>query len=301
MLWLIICILSYFLFSIAATVDKHLLVGGITNPKVYAFYVGTLGILVLILIPFVGFSIPNLFQVALGVTSGMIYTFASFCLYSAMRHFEVSRVIPAIGGLVPLFSLGLIYLLSGGKEVFLPEEFLIFILLVLGSVLINFDKGKFLNLKSLKLIVLAAFLFSFSFILAKYVYSAQPFWSGFIWMRIGGFIAAIFFLFSIEVRKELFQNRVTFRKNTAALFLSNQAIGAGAFVLLNWSISLAPLIYLTIINALAGIEYVFLFIFTVFLSLKFPKILKEEISRGIILQKITAILLIGTGLVLLAL
>jgi len=41
-------------------------------------------------------------------------------------------------------------------------------------------------------------------------------------------------------------------------------------------------------------------IFAVLLSLKFPKILKEEVSREILLQKIVAILLIGGGLTLLA-
>ena len=69
----------------------------------------------------------------------------------------------------------------------------------------------------------------------------------------------------------------------------------------NWAIFLAPLAFLAIINALQGVQYVFLLIFAVLLSLKFPQILKEEISREIIFQKVVAILLIGGGLVILAL
>jgi len=71
-------------------------------------------------------------------------------------------------------------------------------------------------------------------------------------------------------------------------------------VLQNWAVALAPLIYLAFINALQGVQYVFLLIFTAFLSLKLPQILKEEISRKIISQKIIAILLIGGGLAILA-
>jgi hypothetical protein len=43
-----------------------------------------------------------------------------------------------------------------------------------------------------------------------------------------------------------------------------------------------------------------LLIFAVFLSFKFPHILKEEFSGKILFQKIFAILLIGVGLALLA-
>jgi hypothetical protein len=55
------------------------------------------------------------------------------------------------------------------------------------------------------------------------------------------------------------------------------------------------------INALQGVQYVFLLIFAIILSFKLPKILKEEISREIIFQKVAAILLIGAGLILIAL
>lgn len=300
MFWLIFAILSYFFWALVSTIDKYLLMGRIPDAKVYSFYVGVLGISALFLIPFVGFSIPEPSQVALSLLSGALYILAAFSFYNALRLFEVSRVVPAIGGLLPLFTFGLIYFFSQGKETFTPLEFLAFILLISGSVLVVFEREKFVTLKGFQSAALAAFLFSFSFILAKYVYSAQPFWSSFIWMRVGGFLAAICFIFTKEVKEELFKAKAIFQKKTAVLFLASQALGAGAFILLNWAIFLAPLVYLTIINALAGVEYVFLFIFTAILSLKFPQILKEKISGKIIFQKIIAILLISGGLTLLA-
>jgi len=71
-------------------------------------------------------------------------------------------------------------------------------------------------------------------------------------------------------------------------------VGAGAFILQNWAIALAGLAYLSIINALQGVQYVFLFILT-------GLILKEGLSKKVILQKFFAIILIGIGLVFLAL
>ncbi len=300
MLWLVVAISAYFLFAVVALGDKYLL-SGPPNPKSYSFYVGVLGILALVLIPFVGFSIPEISQILLSFLAGAIFIFALFGLYTGLENFEASRIVPAIGGLLPLFTLGLVYLFSYGKEVLTSGDLLAFILLISGSCLIVFKKGKSITSKSLQIAAITAFLFAIAFVLTKFVYLSQPFWSGFIWMRIGGFLAAICFIFTREVKKEIFEKKFTFQKKTGTIFLFNQGIGAGAFILQNWAIALVPLGLLAFINALEGTKYLFLLIFTILFALKFPKILKEEISRKILFQKILAILLIGGGLVLLAL
>ena len=108
-----------------------------------------------------------------------------------------------------------------------------------------------------------------------------------------------FLLFSADVKEEILKKGKIIPKS-AGLYFLDQGLGGGANILQNWAIALAPLVYVAIVNALAGTQYVFLLIFTIFLSLKFPKILKEKVSREILLQKIVAILLIGGGLTLLA-
>jgi hypothetical protein len=303
MTWLIVAISSYLILAAVFLVDKYLLTGSIPNPKVYTFYVGTLGILVLVFAPFVGFYIPTIPQIILAFSAGAIYIYALFWFYKSLQLFEASRVVPAIGGLTPLFTFALIYLFSRGREILSFLEIIAFIFLILGSVLISLKKEKLINIKSLKFSVLTAFLLSLSFVLIKYVYLVQPFWNGFIWRSVGGFLMAIcFFVFFPEIKKEIFiKRREKFPKKTAIIFLTNQTAGAGAAILQNWAIFLVPLAYVSFINALQGVQYVFLLIFAIILSFKLPKILKEEISREIIFQKVAAILLIGAGLVLIAL
>ena len=300
MLWLIIIIFAYFLLAISTLGDEYLL-NGPPNPKNYSFYVGILGVFVLLLIPFVGFSIPSLSQIILSLLAGSFLVLASFCYYTALEHFEVSRVAPAIGGFLPLFTFGFVYFFSGEKQSLMLVQIIAFTLLIFGSIFITFEKQKSISLKSLKITVLAAFLFAVTFILTKYVYINQPFWNGFLWMRIGGFLTAIFFLFSQGVRDEIFRRKSTFQKKTGVVFLGNQVVGAGAFLLQNWAIALVPLSFLPFINALEGTKYIFVLIFSILLSIKLPQLLKEKISKGIIIQKIVAILLIIGGLVLLTL
>lgn len=300
MSWLIITILFYLMLAVAFLVDKYLLAGPVPNAKALSFYIGILGILALLLAPFVGFYIPEIKQIVLAISAGASFIYALYWFFRALRLFEISRVVPAIGGISPFFILGLIYIFSGGKESLKLWEFLSFLLMVLGSVFITYEKEKKISLESLKISIIAAFFFALSFVLTKYVYLQNSFWTGFIWTKIGGVLMALFFLLSREMREELFKARINFSKKTAIIFLSGQAVGFGSNVLQNLAFAIAPLIYLSVISALQGIQYVFLLAFTVFLSFKFPQILKEEVSKKILLQKILAILLIGGGLVALA-
>ena len=242
MLWLTITISFYLILSVVFLVDKYLLAGPIPDPKIYTFYVGTLGILLLILAPFVGFYVPEISQIVLSILAGAIFIYALFWFNKALRLFEASRVIPAIGGLIPLFTFGLVYIFSFGKESLSFSESIAFVLIVFGSIFITLKKEKLINRKSLQISALASFLFSLSFILTKYVYLNQPFWNGYIWIRIGGFLMALcFFLFAPEVKEEIFKKKISFKKKTIGIFLSNQIAGAGANILQNWAIALAGL------------------------------------------------------------
>jgi len=294
MLWLIIIIIAYFLFSITSLGDKYLLVGP-PDPKIYSFYVGALSILVLILAPFVGFFIPDLFTIIFCLFVGIIYLFAIFSAYQGLEYFEASRIIPALGGLVPIFTFLFIYLFSGGKEILGLKEMIAFALLVVASVLITYVPKKKIISESLKISIIGAIFFSLVFVMSKYVYSMLPFWTGFIWIRVGVFLTALLLLFSKKARKDVFsKKKSSFNKKTGTIFVVNQIVGAGAFVLQSWSVALVPLAFVSIINAMQGVQYIFLFIFTLF----FLKSLREEISRRIIIQKVIAIIIIIIGLVI---
>ncbi len=308
MTWLIAAVSAYFILAVVFLIDKYLLSGRIPNPKMYCFYVGILNSLAVFLIFFVNFYIPSYYLLFLSLISGALFIFSLFWLYKALFIFEVSRVIPTVGGLLPLFSFSSVYIFSGGKESLGIWGLLAFFFLVVGSVLITYKKTK-MSLRSFLFSALSAFLLSLSFVLSKYVYLKGPFWVSFIWIKIGGGIFALVLLFlSREVRESIkrtvfSEKKVKKRKSpkTAAVFITNQVLGGGAHILQNYSFFLAPsAIYISLINALQGTQYLFLFIFALIISLKFPQVIKEEVSKKIIIQKLLAILLIGVGIGLLA-
>jgi hypothetical protein len=302
MLWLWITISFYFILAVVFLIDKHFLTGPIPKPEVYTFYIGISWVLVLLLVPFVNFYIPEIKQIIISFLAGASFVYGILWFNKSLCKFEASRVVPAVGAMSPLFTFFMVYISSSEKEALPFSGIVAFLLLILGSILISLEKGKFINIQSLKNSLVAAFLFSLSSVLTKYVYLRQTFWNGFIWTKIGGVLTALlFFIFYREIREEIFKKRDIFPKETFALFVSNQSLGAVSNILQNWAFNIVPIAYLAVIQVLQGAQYAFLLILTILLSLKFPKFIKEEISRGVITQKIVAILLIGVGIAILAL
>ena len=296
MIWLTAVIFSYFLFAAASLGDRYLLIGP-PNPKIYSFYVGVLGVLVLILAPFTGFFVPGAFQIIFSFLPGAVFVLSLLALYYSLERFEVSRIIPALGGFMPVLTFALAFLILGSQGVFGWQKALPFALLVAGSVFITLERSFKFSFKAMGFAFLSAFFLSLYFVLAKISYSNLGFWPGFIWIRIGSFLAALLLLFFKDVRSEAFKKKQSsFTKKTGTIFISVQVIGAGAVILQNWAIALAPAAFISFVSALQGIQYAFLFIF----GLLFHRFLKEKVSKRAVLQKLFAIVLIGIGLAILA-
>ena len=136
MSWLAVAVLAYFLFAVVFLIDKYLLVSSIKNPKLYTFYTGFLRVLIVFLIPFTDFSVPGIPQVILSFLAGGFFVFGLFWFFKGLQLFEPSRVVPAIGGAIPVFTFSLVFLLSLGKEIPLPRDLLALLILICGSVLI---------------------------------------------------------------------------------------------------------------------------------------------------------------------
>lgn len=298
MIWLFLAIAGYFLLAVAALVDKYLLAGPLPNPKTYTFYVGLTGGVGFLLIPFF-LEIPSISIIALGLIAGALRIVGLFAMFSGLFKFEASRIIPALGGGLAIFTAVFTFLLAGETEIVAIENILPFLLLVGGAILISIERRASVTLQSLLYALVAAFFLAISFVFSKFVYLAQPFLSGLIWMLLGGFLTSLLFLGSKELREQLRQ-RESFPKKTALIFVGNQVVGGGGVLFLSLAVFLVPFGLLPLINAVSGTEYVFLFILALLLSWRFPGMLKERISLQVIIQKIISLLLIGTGLALFA-
>ncbi len=296
MLWLLVALAGFFLFAVTALIDKFLLAGRLDDPKIYAFYVGILSSAALLLLPLGFWSNPAwpIFLLAAGAGAAQIY--GDYFYFSALKRLEASRAVPVVGSLVPIFAFFLTVAVSGGNAVLGQKEMVGFFLLIAGGWLMM-ARGIAIKKDGVFFVLTAPLFFAANVVLAKLVYLQLPFLQGFLLMAFGSAGAAVTFLLAKSVRQAVFLPRKSRGKGQPnLLFFLGQGMGAGAFLLQSFAVSLAPQADVPVINAMAGVQYALIFVFTLILARRFPKIFKEKISPLILAQKIGAILFIISGL-----
>lgn len=296
-LWLLFIILAYFFFSLSSLGDK-LILSGTPKPRTYTFYVGVLGLSVFLFLPFVEFRLPNTQTMLWIVAEAFVYIASVYVLFTAVKKFEISRVAVTIGAAQPVFVFIIVWLLWGGQA-FSKTSILAFLLLLIGSIIISIEKKFKPQSGYFKLTLLAGLLFSVDYVITKIIFNAEPFLLSLFWMRVIAFFLVLLLLFSKNARKDIFAKKGFLNKKTASLLVATQTFGGLGLFFQSFAISLAPIAMLPILNSLRGVQYVFLFAMILILSLFLPKILKEKISKKIILQKTAAIIIIAAGLALL--
>jgi drug/metabolite transporter (DMT)-like permease len=296
-MWVIIAISSYFFTALANTIDKIVVSKFIPKPVIYAFYVGILGVLSLVLIPF-GVSLPTFGVLVAALIAGMGFVTSLFLMYSGLVRGETTRVVPILHGTIPIATFIFAY-------IFLHERLAIthliaFAFLFVGLVIISYHKNekkrKVQNYAFLWYALASGIVFGATYTISKFVYTNQEFISGFFWMRMGAFLGALI-LFSIpKNRKAIIDDFKGSKAKKGSVVLANQLLGGIGFVTLDYAISIASV---TLVQSLQGILYVFVFIIVNVMAIWVPE-LKEKITPGIIVQKLAAMCFIAVGLYFLA-
>lgn len=287
---------AYLLNAVAVTIDKYIITQKINHPLVYVFYFSIFSCLALFLIPFT--KLPNLNVLFLASSSTLLWTTGAYFMLWALKEGKVSRVIPVIGTLVPIFLL-IPASLSGTIN---TSQALAVSILVLGLIIITLTdwRGE-ITTKEIGLELASAFFFAISYVVLREAYLQDSFltvlaYSRMVLIPVGIFIILIPFTRRIVLISS--GPKLNFFSRTGALFLIGQAAGGIQELLLTFSVSLANP---ALVNSLQGFQYIFLFFLNLILSKKLPETYKENYKLPVLATKITGILLIGAGLYILKL
>jgi len=295
--WVIIAIAGYMSMALSQLLDKALLNVAFKEVKAFVFLIAILSVLVVFMIPF-GVTMIPLKLLMICTIGGSLFVIGLIPFLSALQGDEASRVIPLVGGLVPIATLvGEVLFLNAS---FTQTNLLAFALLVIGSILLTLTHSGSGRRSWLAVgkAVLGAILFAASFVITKYVFDQTTFTNGFFWMRAGSLIVAIYLIFLPEVRNGLKDFFTRNSKLVQSGYFVTQAVNAVGFVLQSFAISLASV---SLVNALQGAQYFFVIAFVAIAAKFKPDLLGEKITKGIIVEKLTAVVIIITGIALLAL
>ncbi len=216
-----------------------------------------------------------------------------------MNKEEASRVVSIIGGISPIVIFGLSYLVL--HERLSAFWRLAFVFLVSGGLLLTIEEDikthMFKISRELPLYSFAsAVFFGLTFFTGKIVFVETSFLNGFVWARVGTLVVVLILMLVSSTRKQILKNPLTISPRLSFLYVINKGFSGLAFLILNYAIMLGSV---TMVNALQGTQYAFIFLLALLFYFYKPKFLHESFSFKATLQKLTGIILISTGVVLL--
>lgn len=298
MSFLPIAILAYTLNGGSIIIDKILLNKALPNPFIYTFYISILGLLALLLIPF-GVTFQSL-PIILAVFSGIFFVFGLLSSFQALIKSEASVVGPVVGSLNPVFTLilGSIFL----AEILSPSQTMAFFVIIFGALILTLNQllANFKFNKQLLLMIFSGLMFAISYILLRQSFIASNFLTGLVFSRVGAGIFVILFLLFPKIKAQIFISKLSqnhFKNSTTILLFVGQFIGAASGLLINFAVSLTNP---ALVNALFGVQYLVILGVALFLAHEHQaKLLDENLSKGILLQKMLGVAVLSLGVYLL--
>jgi drug/metabolite transporter (DMT)-like permease len=197
-------------------------------------------------------------------------------------------VIPVFGYFLALIFLG---------ESLTLQQILASLLVVLGAIIISIEpKNLKFKFQVFWLMILSSFLIALNGLIFKLVGIQEDFWTTSFWEYVGFvLILVIFILFFKSYRNQFLS---MFRKNpisTLSLNGLNEIFNIVAKMIINFATLLAPLALVWTVN---NLQPFFVLLIGVLLTKFFPNFNQEKIDKKTIIQKIFAIILMFTGILL---
>lgn len=222
---------------------------------------------------------------------GLMPLIAFWFYWKALNLEEVTRII-TLYQLIPVFTvfLSTIFL----NEVLGIQRYFGIALIVIAAVLISYKKS---SKKSFSRAI--KFMIPFGIITAMYTVSDKfllnylDFWSLFFWNVLGTFCGVAFLLSSLRLRKELAKTVSAIGKRALFITFAGEGLYVSGTICSLVALSMANA---SLVSAVFGLQPLYGFLYTLFLSLFLPQLLKEEISKPILSLKISAIALTIIGI-----
>lgn len=294
MLWLYLAVLAPFIISFTNIFDKFLIEKKVKHTSTVPIFSGIVSLIFGILIfVFHGLVILPLLQGGVLLISGVFIILYLIPYFKALAIDDSSRVVPLFQ-FVPIFVLLLSYVLL--REQLTTFQLIAFIFIITGGFLLGMEKSDVSFLKprkSLLLMLLSSLMVSFAIVLFKYAYVTGDFFTTIAYQSLGSGLGVFFLLLKPSIYRSFLSEVRSFQKNVLYILFLNKGLEFIGEAISFMAITLAPVALVTVFG---GLQSFFVLAEAIILSLWFPHIIKERITKTIIVQKIISISLIFIGI-----
>lgn len=292
-LWIVLPLVASFLWAFVNVIDKFVISRWVKEPVVATVMIGVASLLTVVgLFFFQSISSLAPFHLLLAILGGSAYVVMNYLYFSAIQQGEVSRLIPLFY-LAPLFILLIAPFFIPG-EIFDWLTYVGIFLLIGGTIFINKHPGKLFVLnKPFWLMLGACLCLVFLQLVTKHLLGFYDYWSVFTFVRVG-FVVSIIPLVFVH-RKEIIQEIERTRMKALSVLTLNSFLDIFAILIFTYALAVGSV---TLTNALASVQPLFVLAITVIVSVWYPRVLKEDVGKKVVGYKAIAIAAIIVGSIL---
>jgi drug/metabolite transporter (DMT)-like permease len=300
MTWLWLTLGAQFLFSVGAHVDKYLLSKYFKGaaPGSLILFSALFSFVVLPVLAWVNPAVLSISPPHAGILllgGALNITGVILSLY-AMQEDEAS-VVATLFQMIPVFNYVLAYVVLG--ETLTLVQVAAAVLIMAGAVVVSLDlsRPKIAVKRSVFLrMALASLFIAANSVLFKRVALSEDFWVSTFWSYLSlALVGVVLFALVRTYRRQFLR---TLRLNSApvvGLNVFNESIAAVGYVMISYATLLVPV---ALVSVMSGFQPLMVFLIGVFLTLVFPRLGKESLSKKQVIQKLAAMagMLVGTFL-----
>lgn len=296
MSWIVLSLLAPLFWAGSNIFDKYALEK--VSRGVYDFlFFGTIGGFLFSVAAFLVFGLDEVSSAALFPIAGGFLIQYSYLFYShALSREDASYVVP----LYITYSVVVLILARFFGEVISPLQLVSFVVIFFGALLLSFKELSFELLQLFRfrtgaLFMVPAVLFlSVDILLIDHALGILSFTDVFIYDLVGFSLAALSLFLVPSWRREIIQGIKQARFFKYGLFFVNDLIDLSGHLLYKFALILAPAA--SLVAVLGGIQPFYVLALGVLFTLFLPKIVKENITRKELTQKLIGGTIIVVGI-----
>lgn len=298
-MWIVYSILDGALNAVTNIIEKYVVDKHVKDTNILVIIGGVIVFAIgAILFIILGLPLVPLSSALPILLAGIFLAWYLIPYLQALTLEDASTVIPLFA-FVPVMTL----LLSAFflKEILTTKQFIGFFIIFAGGITLSIERGGkglawIKPRKVFILMMLSCLLFSFSSILFKFVTFRIDYWTTLTYEYFGVGIGTFLFFGYLVL-----SNNVKWRVHgltpiVSVIFILDKLIEIAGQAFGAYATTLAPI---ALVGVLSSTQPFFVFLFAVILSIWFPRIIKEDLSRKVVLTKLVAMLVMFVGIIFL--
>ena len=295
MTWILLAFCGPVLWAASTHIDKYLVERFFKDSGVGALLIFT-ALIGLFGLPFIAAFVDVFAIGATGIAvtslSGLLYLTAMYFYLRALQQ-EEATVIAPLFQTSTLFTYAIAYFVL--HERLTGTRLLGGLLIIVSAAAISYEPGHRFKLGIVAPILACTATLAASSVIFKFFAIRDAFWAVTFWSFAGEALFGAVMLAVPRVRRDFLG---MFNKSPGAVIginAANELINLGGGLAMRYASLLGPV---SLVQAIGGTTSFFVFAFGVILSLFFPKLGRENLSRGSLVQKGVAVILIVAGVIL---